>query len=380
MNQHAKFFVLIFLMLFATIQYVLILRHKAPNVSDSYFYKHTYYQLQGDTFHQAYQKNLQNIDFEKADIITTNIFKNPQNYNKSYKFFAGRTLYPYLAYWLNLIFDSEYLAFLIPIFISYIGTILLTFYICAKGLNYFFASFATALLIAFYPFLDWSTFFLTDVIGTFLWLLLIFFAFQYINFKKNVFLIFFALTLLLSLFNREQAVLTVPLFLLFFLMVKIFKFSKIIISNSFKILLVTIVIVFPYLLFTTLRFRGSIVENLEYMRNSFGLYSNAFTMQDNISYIIKSLKITHLALLLDLLRHHWWFVFTFMGLLSQALLLFFTKKRALIDLLLLSSFVASYMFIIWPFLSYRFLFPAIISIIYFSSKFMQEIYDRLEDQ
>lgn len=379
-KSYLKLVVLIFLLLFAAVQYILILRHKSPYVSDSYFYRHTYYQLQGYSWQEAYQKNRQALDFEKADIITANIFDDPDSYRKSYAFFSARTLYPYTAYLINLVVKNDYLAFLLPIFISYIGTVWLTFYFTTRGLNYFFSSLATAFLITFYPFLDWSTYFLTDVIGTFLWLLSIFFAYQYILNAKAKVLLLFMLTLILSLLNREQSVLALPLFFLLYLSMKIFRFPKVKTKIVLKLLLVTAPVVTSYLLFSTLKGNGSIIESLEYMRNNFGLTSYKFTTINNIFYLITSLKTTHRALLADLVRHHWWFVITFFGLASAVKTVFFTKEKKLIDLLFITSGLVSYLVIIWPFLSYRFLFPAIISIIYFSAKFLEDYYQKLEDR
>lgn len=365
---YVKLSAIIFLTLFAIVQYFLILRHKSPNVSDSYFYKHIFYQIQGDTYQEAYLKNLKAIDFGKTDAITFNIFQNPQVYQKTLSFFSKRILYPYLAYWTNLVVKNEFLAFIFPVFISYLGIIWLTFYFCLKRFNYFFASLATAFLIAFYPFLDWSTYFLTDVIGTFLWMLSLFFAYQYFKFKRKAHLIFLGATVIISLLNREQTVLILPLFLLLYLMCIFYRFPKTAKNRIFKILATVSILILPYSILSFILPGPSVWESLEYMRNNFGLNSYNYTTQDNIIYLIRALPVNHAALIIDIGRHHWWFALTGLAVLTQVQVLFFSKKREFLDLLLLSSGLASYSMIIWPFLSYRFIFPVIISIIYFATK------------
>lgn len=368
-KNYLKFITLIFLILFATVQFILILRHKSPNYSDSYFYKHTYYQLLGYKFDEAYLKNKESIDFQKADAITANIFNNQENYGKSFLFFKRRLAYSFSAYLVNFIAKNEYLAFLIPVYLAYLGTILLTYYFCVTRFNHFFAGLGTSLLLAFYPFLEWSTYFSTDVIGTFLWLLIIFFAYQYLISKKQVFLFLTASAIVISFLNREQTFLILPLFVILWI------FEK---RDTGKFVLISAALVVLYGFLSQKAEGGSIFESLQYMRNSFGLYSNSYSPADNMQYILKSLPVTHKALFFDITRHHWWFVFTFMALVSIFITFTSPKRKHILDLLMFSSGLASYIFILWPFFSYRFLFPAVISTIYFTTKILLDYYNKME--
>src|SRR4030065_1472832 len=169
-----KFFPLLFILVFAVTQYLLIFRHKSPYLSDSYFYKHIFYEIKGDSFDLARQKVVSQVDLKGVDDITVNFFSNDEAYRNSLSFFTKRPLYPLLAAFVSLFASNEFLDFVIPVFVAYIASIILSFYIFRQGLYFFFAIFSTSLLISFYPFLDWSTYFLTDTNGFAFWLLLLF--------------------------------------------------------------------------------------------------------------------------------------------------------------------------------------------------------------
>lgn len=372
-NFFPKYLALFLILIFATVQFILILRHKSPYISDSYFYKHMFYQMQGSSFEEAYEKIHSQVRLEKADQITRNMFTNIDAYRNSYAYFTKRPLYPFLAVILNRVFANDYLAFVTPVLISYLGVIVLTYYFSAQRFTPFFAAFATAVLVAFYPFLEWSTFFLTDVIGAFFWLLLLFFTYQYFKAQDKKWLIFYLLTFLLSFFNREQSLLVVPLFAMLYIFLVVFKSNQNIKKSVLKIFLISTALSLIYLAISSLFFQKSILDNITYIRNDFGLYSHSYSLNNNISYLLESLKNSHIALVQDVTRHHWWFVFTLLGIIGIAKTLL-AKRPHILDLLLISSGFASYLMILWPFLSYRFLFPAIITIIYFATKFLLEYF------
>jgi len=76
-----------------------------------------------------------------------------------------------------------------------------------------------------------------------------------------------------------------------------------------------------------------------------------------------------------LTRYHWWFVFFVLGIIGALRTLFFDTKKRLIDLLLFSSGIASYISIfLYPVLSYRFFYPVVVMMIYFSSKLIQDFF------
>ena len=69
--RYAAFFILI---LFSALQFILILRHKSVYLSDSYFYKHIFYQIKGDSYILAKEKIISHVDLDRADKITRKIF------------------------------------------------------------------------------------------------------------------------------------------------------------------------------------------------------------------------------------------------------------------------------------------------------------------
>lgn len=372
-NFFLKYLALFLILIFATFQFFLILRHKSPYNSDSYFYKHMFYQMQGYSFQEAYKKIHSQLSLEKTDQITRNMFTNTDAYMNSYSYFIKRPLYPFLAVILNRIFANDYLAFVIPVFISYLGVIVLTYYFSAQRFTPFFAAFATAILVAFYPFLEWSTYFLTDVIGAFFWLLLILLTYQYLKTQDKKWLIFYLITLLFSFLNREQSLLVIPLFAILYIFLVVFKSHQNIQKSCRTIFLISTFPSLIYLAISSLFFEKSILDNISYIRNSFGLYSYSYNQTSNISYLLESLKNSHIALAQDVTRHHWWFAFTLLGIIGIAKTLL-TKRPHILDLILISSGLASYLMILWPFLSYRFLIPAIITVIYFATKFLLEYF------
>lgn len=373
-----KYGAVLFLAVFATIQFFLILRHKSPYLSDSYFYKHIYYQFKGYNFDQAYEKVKGQIYLAKEDEIGRNIFSNSGSYKNSYSFFTKRPLYPYTAYLLDFIFKNEYVAFLTPVFLSYLGVILLVFYFSNERFNYLFASLTTAFFIAFYPFLDWSTYFLTDTIGAFFWFLQLFFIYKFLKDKKTIWLSFYLLFLVVSLLNREQSLLMVfTLSLVYFL--TIFSKPKIKIDKIklMKIFLLTLVFSMFYILSTFWLKQRSLLDTIVYTANSYGLNEKDFSQSDLLAYQLDAILKSHFIFFRDLVSHHWWFALSFLSILGLIETLFFRRKTSLVDLLIFSSGIASYLSIyFYPVLSYRFFYPTVFMIIYFAIKLFNEYFDK----
>src|SRR3989344_7338115 len=132
-----------------------------------------------------------------------------------------RILSPFL-----IIVKSEYLSFLIPVFISYLGCIIISYFLFNRGLNHFSLIIATTLLVAFYPFLDWSTYFLTDTIGFLFWMIQLLLIYLYLSKKERLYLYSFLFSLILSLTLREQSVLMLPLLIIFYVFTFVFPFTK----------------------------------------------------------------------------------------------------------------------------------------------------------
>lgn len=367
--QYGAFFLLI---AFATIQFFLILRHKSPYLSDSYFYKHIFYQLQGDSFQTARQKVIAQVDFKKADNITINFFLNEAAYKNSLSFFTKRPLYPILAYLVNVFTSSEYISFLVPVFLSYLGIVALVFYLSIENLSHLWTILITALFISFYPFLDWSTYFLTDSIGALFWLLQLTFAFKFVSSRKTKWFYLYLLTLIISLVNREQSLLMSVLFSTLYVFLRIFSFPKSTVKSTFQLLIVSITVSAIFILGSTILAQRSILDTIIYTQNNYGLYQNKYSLSETVKYIINAIKISHIAFIEDLMRHHWWLILFLLSVLALIQKIFFSTKKSLFDMMQISSGFASYAFIfIYPVLSYRYFYPLLFAIIYFCTEFIR---------
>ncbi|MCR4324889.1 MAG: glycosyltransferase family 39 protein [Candidatus Curtissbacteria bacterium] len=360
----------ILLLVFATAQFILILRHKNPYVSDSYFYKHTYYQLKGLSYDEAQAKIISEVDLIAADEITRNFFQNKETYANSYSFFQKRPFYPLTAYLASLFNLNDYLSFQIPVFTAYILSVILVFRLSKEGLGYFFAIISTALFVSFYPFLDSSTYFLTDTIGFAFWLSQIFTIYNYIKSKKSKWLIFFFISLSISLLNREQSVLMAPLLMSALVLQKLLLLKGA--SQIKKLLFVSFI---PIILFITVSFMlklPNIYDTISYTQNNYGLRSNKFTAEETFRYMANAIKISHYVFIRDIVSHHWWLLLSALAAVS-ALRSLVKGKRNNLDILIVSSALASYLAIfIYPVLSYRYFLPIVFAVSYFSVKILRD--------
>jgi len=370
-----RFAPLLLILAFAATQYILIFRHKSPYLSDSYFYKHIFYQMKGDSYDVARAIVVSQVDLTGADDININFFTNDRAYKNSLSFFTKRPFYPFLASFVSIFTSNEFLAFATPVFFAYMASVVLSFYFFRRGLNYFFAVFSLALFISFHPFLDWSTYFLTDTIGFAFWFLILFYIYRYIRNGTKKLLLFFLGILSISLFNREQSLLILPLLLTFWSALKIVGYSKKVSERTLRLILVAGVITGLYLLLMQLTRQRTYLDALVYTQNSYGLFQKEYTFSQTLAYITDSVIRSHFAFVGDLTRYHWWFVFFVLGIIGALRTLFFDTKKRLIDLLLFSSGIASYISIfLYPVLSYRFFYPVVVMMIYFSSKLIQDFF------
>ena len=374
-----KFFPLLLILVFAVTQYLLIFRHKSPYLSDSYFYKHIFYEIKGDSFDVAFKKVVSQVDLKGADDITVNFFSNDEAYKNSLSFFTKRPLYPLLAAFVSLFASNEFLDFVIPVFVAYIASIILSFYIFRQGLSFFFAIFSTSLLISFYPFLDWSTYFLTDTIGFAFWLLLLFIIYKYIKKGESKLLIFFSGSLSISLLNREQSLFILPLLIILLSLMTLFRIRNKEIIRGIKLIIFTLIVVGIYFLISTVTKQRTLLGTINYTQNSYGLFQRDYTFFETVTYMSDAIKRSHIAFIEDLTRHHWWFVFFILGIFGIIKVFCLNSKRQLLDLLLFSSAIASYLSIFfYPVLSYRFFYPVLTTLLYFSSKLIREFFVRVE--
>jgi len=370
----SSFLILTFLIVFSSVQFLLILRHKSPYLSDSYFYKHIFYQFQGFSFQRSRELVLNQINFNKTDKIVQNIFLNQAVYLKTYGFFEKRPLYPFVAYLFNIIFQNEYLAFLIPVFISYLGVILLSFYFFHQELNKFFSVFAASLFISFYPFLDWSTYFLTDTIGTFFWLVQLLFVYKFLTTGKTKWFYFFLSSLIISFLNREQSILMLPLLVLSIVIAKFYVVERM--KSLYQSAIITFLLVILYILTSLLTRQKNILDTIIYTMNSYGFYSNSYSFSQILNYLIEAVLKAHTTFIRELISHHWWFVFSIFAVFG-VIKTFLVSKPSIVDILLICSALASYLAIyIYPVLSYRFFFPIVITVIYFAANFISDFFSQ----
>ncbi|KKQ77371.1 MAG: Membrane protein [Parcubacteria group bacterium GW2011_GWA1_38_7] len=181
------------------------------------------------------------------------------------------------AYLVNMIIPNVYLSFLIPVLAAYLGTIVLVYIFSVRELGKIFAIATTALFISFYPFLDWSTYFMTDTIGAFFWLLQLFFIYKFIKTHTNKWLVLFAAVLAISLLNREQNVLMVPLLGLFQVLGWAFKMPVKNKNSALMLFGISIFVVFVFIVTSFILGQKNILDTLVYTQNSYGLKNNTYT-------------------------------------------------------------------------------------------------------
>ena len=361
------------LILFALVQFLLILRHKSLYLSDSYFYQHIYYEMKGDSFSEARSKILAQVEFEKADEISRNFYINEESYKNSLSFFKKRPLYPLSAVLVSFFVKNEYISFLIPVLVAYLGSIIISNFFFQKSLNFESSIIATSLVVAFYPFLDWSTYFLTDTIGFFFWMVQLLLVYFFLQKKNNIFLLLFIASLIISLLLREQSVLMVPFLIIMAFSTLIVKEFKSLKKSAMQLLSFSSVIVFVYFVLSFALGQRTLLDTIVYTMNEYGFYSNNYVLNEILRYQKEKILEAHIVFARDLVRHHWWFLLTFLSFIGIFKAIFIKKRISLIGLLLLSSAVASYIAIyLYPVLSYRFFFPVLITVVYFSIKFLED--------
>lgn len=332
--------------------------------------------MKGESFDEARENIITQVDKNKLDEITLNIFEDEKSYINSYTYFTKRPLYPFTANLLNILSFSEYYSFLIPVFLSYMGVIILVYYLAKEGLNYFFAIITTALFTAFYPFLDWSTYFLTDTIGALFWLIQIPFLYKYIVKKQDKYILLYAVVLIISLFNREQSTLMLPLLIIMLLLILLFDMKHRYAKPVIIAIKSTFIIIGLYLIILFVTNQRSIIDTILYTQNNYGLSSYNYSLTQSLNWVISQIVLGHKAFISDLIRHHWWSLFALIGLIGIIKTLYSFKRIKIIDILLICSAVASYSaFFIYPVLSYRFFFPVLLTLIYFSLKTIKEYFE-----
>lgn len=363
-----------FILGWAALDFILLLKHKSPYLSDSYFYQHIYYELQGDTFTEAREKVLSNIDFSETDARENKFYLNEQSYRNTLGFFTKRPLYPFVTYLINIFIKNEFFSFLIPVFLAYILTLYFVYKLFGLGLRPIMQFLAALTFKSFYPFLDWSTYFLTDTIGSAFWLGLIYLIYKIISTAENKFINLFYILLVVSLFNREQTLLftfIVAGLLVNSIRTRVNLNRKKIITRIFRLTLVITAIYF----FINLVFKQkNLLDTIIYTQNDYGLLETNHTASEILKYMISSIFRAHKGLVEDLIRHRNWFVVTALG--SYGMIKYgLNNKLKFKERIMLYSGLASYLGIFfYPVLSYRYFFPLIASLIYFTAKIFQDYF------
>jgi len=363
-----------FVFVFAIVQFFLILRHKSPYTSDTYFYKHLAYQLDGKSYQSSKELILKEAS-SLHDPISRNIFENEKLYDDVYVYFIKRPIYPVLIYLFGKITGNYFQALLIPVFLGYLGTIFAAYYLLTKRFGIFFATIGTCLFISFYPFLDLSTYFLTDPINSFFWLTFLILIYKYCVTKRKIFLRGYVLLLAISLFTREQSLLFPLVILLVMLLNRIYHTIQV---SFTKVFVLSVFVSILYFIFSFTTKQRTLIDALFYTEASYGFREINRNYASLLTYMQKAIIASHLALIRDLASHHWWSTFSLVGILGAGYQFLVLKKPNLLDLLVLCSGVVSYLAIfLYPVLSYRYFYPAIFCVVYFSILLLKKINSNL---
>ena len=143
---------------------------------------------------------------------------------------------------------------------------------------------------------------------------------------------------------------------------------------------VSIAVVIAYLIINVILKQPTLYDSWIYLQSSFGYYDKQYTLTETISFLFVELIELHKGLIMDLIRHRWWATFSVLGLVGifQSFLIY--KKPKFLDILMFASAVAAYIGLtIIPFLSYRYFYPTIIGLIYFSLYVIQRFFSKQQN-
>lgn len=357
---------LLTILLIANLESFLLLRHKSPFISDSYFYRHMVYQYLGNNYDQSRNRVIETLSPIKLDQISSNFFYNESGYQKTLKYFTKRPFYPWLVSVIYRFTNHEYFSFLLPQLFALNIFLITSFYLFRQGLPNSWAIISTALIAAFLPLIEWTTYFTGDIIGAGFWLLQITLLFKLIQKPKIINAkIAFLLTLGLSLLNREQSLLMNLILPILYLSTKN-QLSKKTLALTWKI---TALISIIYLSILKLTGQYTVFDTISYLRNNYGFSDNAYTFSQNIPFILRSIVSAHQSFLADLIHHRWWLTITLSGITGA---IFTMKRPQIIDFVMLASAIGSYAAIFaYPSFSYKYFFPVVVSLVYFSIKLIR---------
>ena len=177
----------------------------------------------------------------------------------------------------------------------------------------FWSTLGTALFLGFYPFLDWSTYFLTDTIGAFFWLTQIYFIYKYIQKPVRSTLIVYVFLMIVSLFNREQSILMVATIFIMWVGIRLFGQKKDTAVATNKLFIYTCVISLLFLVLNSVLKLPSLYDSWIYLESGFGYKTLKYSAIETAYFLTGELVKLHVGLAADLFRHRWWLLMTLLG-------------------------------------------------------------------
>lgn len=354
------------LFVFATIQYFRHFYTYSPYTSDSLFYKHIYYELNGNSFSEARDLVLRNHNTNFGNVVENNIFMNEGAYIESYPYFANRIFYPIASVAVNFFFENETFAFLLPVFLGYIGSIAIIFMLFKVRLGLYWTIFAILMVILFPPFIGSMSMFMTDSLGVFFWLLEVAILLKLLKRYDKRFFLLALLVFELSLFNREYSVLSLPAFLIGYILYR--KKMKESDRKFFVEMLVALFALGLIHFFTSSLMGGpSLFDYYARVQNRFGIDSNSYTSGETLNFWKYQVLISHKILVGDIANVWYLALFVVVGVYSMVRR-YFNRQYKFIDAAFLGFFVVSYLLIlIFPNFSYRYFLMSVVVVVYFAT-------------
>lgn len=339
---------------------------ESPYRLDSLFFKHIFYQFQGNSYDEARKKVLGNNPVNwQSEVILKNLY-NDESYRQAFEFQIKRPFYPFMAFLISGLIKNEYLAFLIPVIVSSLGFVVFFYLIAKTTLKTVAAVIAGLLIFQFSPFVLASAQFMADMIGAFFWMVQLFLIFKFVKSGERVWIFVFGFVVGLSLLNREHSLLMLPLtviaaFCLRFFFKDTVKARRLLILAGvcaiFVLIYVTISQVFGY---------KNFVDTIVYLQNHFGYFDFSFTFFQRIQFYFGYLIQANTVLLEGLIMKPWRLFFILLALLGIFRAVSDRKNRE-VNTLFFASAIASYLAIFfYPWPNLRYFFPLAAAVLYFA--------------
>ena len=207
---------------------------------------------------------------------------------------------------------------MIPVFLSFIGILIVTHACARRLLNPMNAFLAVALLIAFSPTVEWATYFMTDVTSGFLWITHLLVINRCLRTPSRRNTIFFILLLMAGLSNREQHILMVLQLAVLFLLLKRHRQFHKILRGVIRLFFLSSTVSISFILGWQLLHQSTLLDNITYLHNSYGLVQHEYTPLELLRTHATAIVTAHRALFIDLVHHRWWAVVFSLGIFEMA--------------------------------------------------------------